>query len=235
MFNIAIVEDQTSSIDILKTYIKQYAKAYDVQFNINVFHDGLNIVEGYIADLDVIFMDIEMAHLDGMSAAKKIRQFDSNVIIIFVTNVGEYAIEGYHVNALSFLLKPLTYFALSQELHKSLAKIKDKKEKFITINTNNGFTKINTAKINYIEVMKHTLTIYTTTEEILFRGTMKHLENELKPFHFFRCNNCYLVNLARVNAIQGDYAVVNKQKLKISRPRKKAFMKALTMYAGRNY
>ena len=110
-YSIAVVEDNPQFNEKLKQYLEKFSKENQVEFNIFSFTDGDEITSDYEAKYDIIFLDVEMKRLDGMTAAQKIREFDSDVIIIFITNMAQYAIGGYSVGALSFLLKPLPYFA----------------------------------------------------------------------------------------------------------------------------
>lgn len=231
-YNIAIVEDNSQSSDTLNSYLERYSKENNREFNVYFFSDGDEITSDYEAKYDIIFLDIEMKRLDGMSAAQKIREFDQEVIIIFITNMAKYAISGYSVGALSFLLKPLPYFAFSQELTKCIERLKNRKQKSILIPSENGIFKISSQDILYIESYGHDLNIYTTSAMHTTRGTIKKVEEELTDFHFYRCNNGYLVNLAYVSGVKDDEAYVGKYRLKISRPRKKSFMEALTQYIG---
>jgi len=231
-YNIAIVEDNPQFNETLQNYLEKYSQENHIEFKIYSFSDGDEITSDYEAKYDIIFLDIEMKRLDGMSAAQKIREFDSDVIIIFITNMAQYAISGYSVGALSFLLKPLPYFAFSQELTKSIERLRKRKQKSILIPTENAMIKINSQDILYVESYGHDLIVYTQTDSYTTRGTIKRIEEDLADFHFYRCNNGYLVNLAYVSGVKDEEAIVGKYRLKISRPRKKSFMEALTQYIG---
>ena len=114
MIRIAIVEDDPAYREQLKTYVSNYEKEYEEQFRLSVFTDGLEFIEAFHADYDIVFMDIRMKHLDGMETARKIRLQDHNCIIIFITNLAQYALQGYEVEAMSYILKPIQYFAFSR-------------------------------------------------------------------------------------------------------------------------
>lgn len=232
MYSLAIVEDNIEFIETLKQYIDRYSKEHKIDFNLHIFLDGDEIVSEYEAKYDIIFLDIEMKRLDGMSAAKKIRKFDEDVIIIFITNMAKYAINGYSVGAFNFLLKPLPYFAFSQELSKSIERLKGKVHKSILVPTKDAIIRVNCKEITYIESSGHNLVINTKDHQFNMRGTLKKMEEDLTDFHFFRCNNGYLVNLAYVSGAKHDDVIVGNARLKISRPRKKKFMEALTNYIG---
>lgn len=231
-YNIAIVEDYIDQIDILKSYINKYSEEKKAEFNIFVYEDGDEIIYEYEAKYDIIFLDIEMKRLDGMTTARKIRQFDQDVIIIFVTNMVQYAISGYSVGALSFLLKPVPYFAFASELTKSIDKINKRKHKHILVQTKNGITKLATNEVMFIESFRHNIIIHTPAETYNTRGTIKALEEELSGYHFYKCNSGYLINLAYVAAVKNDEVIIGARRLKISRPKKKSFMEALVQYLG---
>lgn len=110
MLRIAIVEDEDSYISVLKGFLERYKEESGEQMEITVYHDGDEIAAFYKAQFDIILMDIEMKFIDGMTAAEEIRQKDTTVSIIFITNAPQYAIRGYEVGALDYILKPVSYF-----------------------------------------------------------------------------------------------------------------------------
>ena len=111
MIRIAIVEDDTGYRSQLGKYIEQYQSDFSETVSVSEFSDGLEIVEKYKSEYDIILMDIQMKHMDGMQAAMRIRDMDKNVIIIFITNSAQFAVQGYKVEALDYVLKPIQYFA----------------------------------------------------------------------------------------------------------------------------
>lgn len=105
-------------------------KEYGEQLSVTVFHDGDEISSGYKAQFDIILMDIEMKFVNGMSAAEEIRKVDSEVTIIFITNTPQYAVRGYEVGALDYILKPVPYFTFSQKLNRAVQKIKKRSKMY---------------------------------------------------------------------------------------------------------
>jgi DNA-binding LytR/AlgR family response regulator len=180
-------------------------------------------------------MDIQMKLMSGMDAAKRIREMDEGVILIFITNMAQYAIKGYAVGALDFLLKPVSYFAVSQQLKRSVERLGRGKDDFLLLPVDDGMAKLELARVTYIEVFRHTVTVHTADREYSLSRPMKEVESELAGKNFFRCNNCYLVNLAHVRSIGGYAADVGGESLTISRPRKKAFTEAFADYVGRGF
>lgn len=232
MIRIAIVEDEDAYIEQLAGYLKEYQKTADEDFDITVYRDGDAVVSKYKAQFDIILMDIQMRFVDGMTAAEEIRRLDSEVVIIFITNMTQYAIRGYEVDALDYILKPVSYFAFSQKLSRAIARIKKRESKYITISIKGGILRLNISDIYYIESAGHDLIYHTSGGSHTASGTMKSAEEEFSGMSFSRGNKCYLINLEHVEGIQDKCAVVRGEHLQLSRPRMNAFMQDLTKYWG---
>lgn len=232
MIKIAIVEDESMYANQLKEYLEQYEKENGEVFDITMYSDGDDIVHKYKAQFDIILMDVEMKFMDGMSAAKEIRKVDTEVVIIFITNMAQYAIRGYAVDALDYVLKPVSYFAFSQRLARAIGRMKKREQKVISVNIKGGTVRLDVANIYYIESQGHNLIFHTASGEYESFGTMKDVEDKLGTMNFFRGNKGYLINLAHVDGVQEGCAVVRGESLVLSRSRKKEFMEALTRYWG---
>ena len=232
MISIAIVEDEKMYAEQLEEYLHRYEKDNGELFDITVYSDGDQIVNKYKSQFDIILMDVEMKFMDGMSAAEEIRKIDTEVVIIFITNMAQYAIRGYAVDALDYVLKPVSYFAFSQRLNRAISRMKKRETKMIMVNIKGGTVRLNLANIFYIESQGHTLILHTILGDYETSGTMKELEEKLCDMNFCRGNKGYLINLQHVDSVEDGCAVVNGERLVISRPRKKDFMEALTAYWG---
>ncbi|MGU7966026.1 LytR/AlgR family response regulator transcription factor [Streptococcus suis] len=126
---IAIVEDQKIEQERLSNYIKTYCQKAGIAVEISCFNDGLHITSDYQKQFDLIYLDVEMEIMDGMTTAQKIRSVDKDVLIVFVTNHSHVAIQGYSVEAIDFLLKPLSSFVFEEHFKKILRKLPDSQEK----------------------------------------------------------------------------------------------------------
>lgn len=232
MVKIAIVEDEDQYAEELQGYLHQYEKEQGETFDIKVFTDGDQIIHRYKAEYDLILMDVEMKFMDGMSAAEEIRKVDTEVVIIFITNMAQYAIRGYAVDALDYVLKPVSYFAFSQRLNRALGRMKKREQKVLTINVKGGAVRVDAANVYFVESQGHNLIFHTAAGDYESAGTMKDVEDNLSQAHFFRGNKGYMINLAHVDGIQEGCAVVKGSVLVLSRSRKRDFMEALTSYWG---
>lgn len=230
MLRIAVVEDDKTYAAQLKEYLVRYGTEKNQKISVALFPDGEDIVTDYSAEFDIILMDVEMTFMDGMTTAERIREKDNEVVIIFITNMPQYAIQGYKVDALDYVLKPISYFAFSQRIDRALTRVKKKEATYITVAQKGGKKKLNVDKICYVEVRDHDLIYHSTEGDIVTKSSMKEAEDMLGGTKFFRCNRCYLVNLEYVKDFRGNDVTVASDVIQVSRARKKAFMDALNDY-----
>lgn len=232
MIHIAIVEDEKIYADNLKEYLSRYESESGEKIQVTTFSDGDEIVNNYRSQFDIIFMDVEMKFLDGMSAAEEIRKSDLEVVIIFVTNMPQYAIKGYAVEAFDYLLKPVSYFAFSRCLGRAIIRMKNRMKKPVILNIRGGTVRIDAANIMYVESNGHNMIYHTTQGRYESVSTMKEIEESLDGMHFFRASKWYLVNLTHVEGFRDGHAQLANVELAVSRARRKEFMEALTAYWG---
>ena len=205
MTRIAIVEDEAAVREQLAGYVQRYTRQYGTPFEVTEFADGMEILEDYRPQFDIIFLDVEMKHLDGMETARRIRERDGGVLIVFITNMAQYAIRGYAVGALDYVLKPVPYFAFSQQLQKALGQLKKRERHYLAVAVDGGMRRLDAAEIYYLESEGHKVHFYTEKEDFVVPGTLKNYEEKLVGRAFARCNSGYLVNLAQVSGVQQDY------------------------------
>lgn len=227
---IAIVEDEPLFVQQLKEYLIRYEKERGKPIEIFVFTDGEDIVEGYRGEYDMILMDIQMRFMDGMTAAEKIRSLDHEVIIMFITNMIQYAVRGYEVDAMDYVVKPVEYFAFSQKLDKAISRMKKPVSVSISVPTEDGLQKLSALDIYYIESQGHYARYQTVKGEFLSRASLKDLEDAMKEYGFFRCGKGYLVNMKHVDGISGNDCIIGGERVPVSRNKKKEFMELLIRY-----
>ena len=230
MIRVAIVEDDSRYREEMTAYLHRFSQESGHKFHITPFSDGKEITANYSASWDLILMDIEMDGMDGMSAAEAIRQQDQEVVIIFITNMPQYAMKGYTVDALDYVLKPVSYYAFSQRIDRALQRMKRRSKRYIAITHSGGMTKLDVSSITFVEVQDHDMVYHTVHESYMAKGTLSEAEKLLDDRKFFRCNKGYLVNLEYVQSIRNFDVLVGDTWLQVSRPKKKALLDALNDY-----
>ena len=232
MAKIAVVEDNDAMRGELCGFIAQYAQESGCQLDVTPFADGSQLVEPYRPGFDIIFLDIEMPTLGGMPTAERIRRQDPDVVLVFVTNMAQYAIRGYEVDALDFVLKPVSYYQFSTKLERALQRIRRRRGGQIALQVGGGVQLLDTDDILYLETRERLLHYHTADNTWSVRGSLLKAEKELAPYHFARCNQCYLVNLRHVRGVQDDIVQVGEERLEISRRQRTSFLAAVAAYVG---
>lgn len=232
MYHIAIVEDEKTFSDQLQEFLKQYQEEQNVRFKVSVFGDGAEILEDYQKLYDVILLDIEMPQVNGMDAAKQIREMDQDVVLMFITNMASYAIRGYEVGALDFVMKPLTYYTFAMKVTRALKRVRKKEQHQILLTLPGGVKKLEIRQIQYVEIQNRHLFYHTDEGVFEVRGTMQSVEEMIAPYPFAKCNHWYIVNLMHVSEVRKTTVVVGEHELEISRRNRTPFLKALAEYVG---
>lgn len=229
---LAVVDDVKNATDLLDSYIKRFEKENNINIHVSIFHNPNDFLNTYSRDYDLVLMDIEMPGLNGIETAKELRRMDSRVVLIFITNMAQYAINGYEVEAIDFVIKPVSYFDFALKIKKAMRYIARNQDKKLTLNTQEGIVHLYVSDICYIEVIRHYLIYHTINGDYTVRGVMKEIEENLKNYHFVRSNHCYLVNLKYVESVNGNILKVSGYDLQISRNKKSEFLMKFTRYVG---
>ena len=234
MYRIAVVDDDREFSAKLREYLEQYAKENDETFEIEVFYDGAEILKDYTPRYELILLDIEMPVVNGMEAAQKIREMDESVVLMFITNMAQYAIHGYSVGALDFVMKPISYYPFSMKIKRALKRVQKKEIPTILLTTSDGVKRLKVSQIYYVEIQGHMLHYYTEEGEFVMRGTLSSVEKMLPSSLFVKCTHWYLVNLMQVTEVRKNTTVVGNFELEVSRRNRAGFLKALAEHMGGN-
>ena len=227
MIRIAIVEDEKNSSDLLVNYLEKYSNDKNIRFDVKTFFSCNQILNNYNNNFDIIFMDIELPDGNGLETIRKIREVDKNVIVVFVTNMAQYAVKGYEVRAFDFIVKPVTSYNFYIKLDNILNLFEQKKDDEIWISNKDGKMKLNISSIYYIEVIQHMCIYHTKDGNYKATGSLNNIEKTLSKYNFSLCNRCYLVNLRYVTSVKKGFVLIDNEELIISRAKQASFMKDL--------
>lgn len=228
---IAVCDDEEKFRMQAKEMIDKLAGSLDVI--VDAYSDGRKLLEAFDKKpYDVLFLDIEMPVMDGITLAKKLRERSDSIYIVFLTGHVEYALEGYEVNALRYLTKPVQEAKLSEVLRFVMDKNVSKRQ--LMIKEDGDETLINVSDIIYMEAQNQYVMIYTTGGEHLIRYNIGDFEAELKNDDFFRIHRGYLVSLAKVKKLVKSEVVIEgmngELKLPVSRSNIRPLKEALYKY-----
>lgn len=229
---IALVEDNDYEAKNVLAHFKRLEQETGTHFDIRRFKTGGEFLSSYKPIYDIVLLDIVLTDLSGMDVAKCLRELDDSVVLIFTTSFAQYALEGYEVSALDFMIKPVTYTIFKRKIERGLLTCTRKQERELLLNLSTGVYRTSSSRIKYIEIQAHNITFHTTEGILHGIGSLKNIEEQLDPFSFARCHRSFLVNLCYVRAIRGQIAIVDGEELPISRPKRLEFMKALNNYIG---
>lgn len=232
---IAIVEDEEIASKTLKDMLIQNAREKNRDYQISIFENGIVFLSAKKLDFDIVFMDISMPGMDGLATAKKMRHANPECYLFFVTDLAQYAIKGYEVDAIDYIVKPVVYDHLKSRLDKVCRLLEEKaNEPKLSIKTEEGLIALRPSSIQYVEIIDHRLYFHTDGGTHCSYGSLSEIEKNLPKSDFVRCNHCYLVNLRYVASIDKNFVTIGENKLAISRTKKKMFVDAFTEYLGKH-
>jgi DNA-binding LytR/AlgR family response regulator len=233
VIQIGVVDDDAASREVVAAHLRRFQDEHPVQLAVRTYRDGRDLVRSYRSDLDVLFLDVEMAEMGGFETARAIREVDQRVVIVFVTRLGQLAVRGYEVDALSYLVKPVGYFAFAQQLARCVTRVRRLGCDAIMLPTARGAARVEVADIVHVASQKHRMVVHALDGQYAFTGVLKTLEAELSARGFFRCSNSFLVNLRHVQAVhRASCIVLGGAEIPVSRARKRAFLDALVDHVG---
>ena len=234
MIEIAVVEDEKQEADLLGSLLNEYAQAHSCDFSVSYFDDPQKFLDGFGDKYDLVFLDICMPGVTGMDVARKLRALDSAVSIVFVTNMVQYAVEGYSVQASDFIVKPASAAGVNRVMNRALAAFARKEKKTVTVkDSSDGRTVVvNIDDIKYVECNGHRITWHTVNGDYADWGSMNAVVAKLPPRNFAKCHVSFLVGLKHVRETHKDSVLVGDDTLPVSRMQKSAFFGALAAYLG---
>lgn len=223
MYRVAVVEDVPAEQDALKRYLTRYGQEAGWSFDVTVYGTGDDFLQAP-QDFDLVFMDIEMPGLDGMESAHLWRSWAPETPLVFVTNLANYALKGYEVDAFGFLVKPVGWSDFKRVMEKARALMEARDHASLAVPTRDGTYSVPYRTLAYIEVSNHDLIYHLTDrdEPLWGKGPLKNVESQLEEGPFVRISSCYLVNMDHVKRVSSTGVLLSTgESLEFSRPRKK--------------
>lgn len=231
MVRIAVVEDDPGHRKTLVGYVRQFfsdGEAYECL----TFSDGADYLAAARTDVDVLFLDIVMERSNGLEVARRVREADERVVIVFVTEAVQYALEGYTVQASDFLVKPLYYTSFRSAMLRALATLRRRAPRLVEIPFDKSSVLLDAGTIVFVETRGKRTAVHTTTGEYACNLTMRELEGLLGPHGFSRCHQAFIVNVAFIESIRKTEVVVRGHTVPISRNRREKFIETVLREVG---
>lgn len=232
MLQLSVIDDEIEEAQRIKDMLLKLLAIQNESAEVSVFEDAQTFLDTFEqGQSDIIFLDIQMPEMNGMTCAQEIRRRDDSVILIFITSMVQYAVQGYRVEAMDYLVKPVTPALLAHSLRRALKHLN--KRQNLTIRSTDGLHSLNSDELLYVEAVNHRIILHTSDEHIYCAQTMASIEAQLQGCGFFRCHQGYLVNMRQVQHIDGNDLFIAGQAIPISKYRRKEFMQELTAYWGK--
>lgn len=230
---VAVVDDTREDAKLLLEALERFGRENNEEMDVTLSDSAASFLRSYEENKpELVILDIDMPGINGMEAAHKIRETDENICLLFVTNMRHYALEGYSVDALDYLIKPVTYEDFVLRIQKARRYIQRNRDEKVVLHAGGGMVTLNASDIYYVESMLHNLTYHAKSGDYRVRESMSRAEEQLRQYSFASCNKSYLVNLRHVEAISKDEVTVAGTALKMSRGKKAEFINRYTRYLG---
>ena len=232
MIRIAIVEDEPTERDRIKVYLEEIAQEDQTQFDIEQYSSGMAFVMSGMKDYDLVLMDIDMPNLNGIETAKALRKVVQSATLIFVTNMAQYAISGYEVNAVDFILKPVNRYSFAIKIKRAISRTAKKNDNAIQIKMDGTIFLVHMYQIMYLEVDGHYVIFHTTQGDYKEYTTLKLAQKRINSSHFVQCNQSFLINMKYIESVSRESVTVGGTVIYISRKMKTEFMNAVLDFLG---
>lgn len=231
--NIAICEDNEQQLQINKHYIEQWAESQEQNINIFTYKSAESFLFdwGYDININIVFLDIHMEEISGIDLAHHIRKKNPDIDIIFISGEKQHILEGYKVQAVNFLLKPIKKEDIFESLNMWLSRRKSKENDYLIVKKGKNFLKLNYDDIYYLICFDHYMDIHTKDDVITFKQKIGEIEQKLPQSQFCRCHRSYIVNLKYINQIvKSEIILDNGVKIPVSKSRSNITSKSFLNY-----
>lgn len=175
------------------------------------------------ADFQIVFLDIKMQAMNGISAAREIRSYDEKVLIVFITSSAEYVFRGYEVKAFRYILKTELHQAFRKIFEECMEELRADSLRRFSFRLGADTVTLDLRDILYFESNRRQITVHVKTEQYTFYGKLDDIEQELKGQDFVRCHQSFLVNAKQIKIVGGNaLTLLSGETLPVSKSRREA-------------
>ena len=214
MIKIAICDDDAEELKEIVSFVSKYVKELDLPFKISTFSEGQDLIENiksYKENFDIVFLDVYMKFSNGLDIAKKIREFDKECKIIFITSSKEHAVDSYEVRALYYILKPINEEKLRAAVKIAIESL-NKDDKQVMIKNKKGSYRILYKDILYAESKARVVNIHLKSGEIIsFYSKLMDFFQSLKDERFLKCHKSFVVNMDYIMKEENNYIFMDSE------------------------
>ena len=234
MYKLLMIEDDAVEADVLREHARRYAEERGEEFSVTWYRSALELTGGE-QPFDLIFMDIDMPGINGMEAAELLRTYDTETPLIFVTNLAQYAVADYQVDALDFMVKPCRYADFAMRMDRAMRAVRRNGDQRIAIPTAAGVRLVSVHDIVFVELQHHDLVYHTADEadRLRARGSIRQAVESLPASSFVQLSQGCLANMAHVGVVRSDSVEMDDgTPLYFSRSRRRDCLETLSRYFG---
>lgn len=238
--NCLAIDDEPLALNVIRDFCSK------VEF-LNLVHTCTNAIDAFTLlqneEIDLLFIDIQMPHISGMDFVKTLAK---PPLVIFTTAYPTYALEGFNVNAVDYLVKPIPLERFIKAANKANELFSLRKQKgsirshnkkaeagipnYLLLNADHTTVKINYDDILYIEGLKDYLKVYVKNKSILSKNTIKKMEKKLPSENFMRVHKSYIISLAKIEKIENNRIHMGEKSIPIGDHFKEAFFSHINKY-----
>lgn len=209
---IAICEDNKKDCTILKSMLDTFLNNHDIRAELTLFSSGEDFLTVHSKKpFDIVFMDIYLSGLNGLDAVSSARS-QNPVHSVFTTTSHEHAIEAFNLNASHYLIKPLTYEAVTEAMERCLSKIGTYHSSRLDIKTPRGIISVPTENIVYIEVFNKVCMVHTEKNSFQTYSSLDALFEHLNNHTFMRAQRSFIVNMNFIESFYFDHIILSNGK-----------------------
>ncbi len=234
MYRMLIVEDEDAAANSLAAAITRFGEEQGEELQVTRLRSAVDLDERVSRDADLIFLDIEMPGQNGMDAAFDLRTHDTSTPIVFVTNLAQYAVHGYAVNALDFIVKPFTYEDFALRMDRAMRVVRQRSGRTLSVRGKDGLRIFSASELVFVDMSGHDLVYHLESgETVSARGSMRQAEGELGGAPFVRISSGCIVNMGHVRGVaDAALSLSSGDTVWISRANKKLVLEAIARYLG---